>query len=326
MSSEESAEATSNLEEGEQVVEVEEETSEAESGDFEIVAENDSEVQDVKKEEQKGAGEKKRRRRTRAKREVTLPLEKIAVGMELEGTVRSVMEYGAFVGDMGTPTDGLLHVSQLKSGYVEKVSDVVEVGQKLKVRVLSVDLNRGNFSLTMKTQEELAAEKMERTERRGAERANRKENMSKKWDEFSFDPKVFVDAQVTSVTEFGAFCMLLDDSGNPSESVPTEGLVHISELAEGRVEQVTDVLQEQQKVKVRVVSADRDRNRISLSLREWKDFKAERNDDSGKQSDFSKEIAASKSSQPVFKTSMELAFEKARAVSAAKEAASSGGK
>lgn len=261
---------------------------------------------------------KKRRRRTRVKREVTLPLEEMTVGMELEGTVKSLMDYGAFVGDMGTPTDGLLHVSQLRAGFVEKVSDVVQVGEKITVRVLSVDLEKGNFSLTMKTPEEMDAP---RSERRSGGITSRKEELNKKWDQFSFDAQVFVNAQVMTITDFGAFCRLLGDDGEPLGTAPTEGLIHISEISEGRVESINDALNIDQVVKVRIISTDRKRNRISLSLKEYKEANEKEGNTEKRKNELAAEIETSNNDQPEFKTAMELAFEKARAVAAAKEAA-----
>lgn len=257
-------------------------------------------------------GQRKRRRRTRQKREVTLKLEDMTVGMEFEGTVKSVMDYGAFIGDIGTPTDGLLHVSQLSQGYVEKVSDIVQTGQKLKVRVLAVDVEKGNFSLTTKTPEELAESRNER--RSGGDRASRKEALNKKWDTFSFDEKVFLDAKITSITDFGAFAKLIGEDGGALESAPTEGLIHISELAEGRVESVSALVTKDQVVKVRVYAADRKRNRISLSMREYRE--AAPNGSSDK-TDFSKDLEAVEANQDSFKTTMEIAFEKARAKASA---------
>lgn len=249
--------------------------------------------------------EKKRRRRRRPKREVTLPLEDMTVGMELEGTVKSVMEYGAFVGDMGTPTDGLLHVSQLQAGFVEKVTDVVNVGDKLKVRVMGIDAEKGNFSLTMKTADEIASNQTGR-DRKQSSRSGA-ESRQKKWDEFSYDPEVFVDARVTSVTDFGAFCELLNENGEPLESAPTDGLVHISELSEDRVSKVSDVLREGQTVKVRVVSTDKKRNRMSMSLRAYsvKNY-------TPRDGEVAANLAEAQSKQPEFKSAFELAFERAK--------------
>ena len=70
--------------------------------------------------------------------------------MVLEGTVRNVVDFGAFV-DIGVHEDGLVHLSQLCNRYVKHPSEVVSVGDIVKVRVLSVDLKKKRIALTMKT-------------------------------------------------------------------------------------------------------------------------------------------------------------------------------
>ena len=72
-------------------------------------------------------------------------------GMELEGVVTNIVAFGAFV-DVGVHQDGLVHVSQLADRYVSDPNQVVTVGQRVKVRVMSVDLQRNRIALTMKTQ------------------------------------------------------------------------------------------------------------------------------------------------------------------------------
>ncbi|HET9684889.1 MAG TPA: Tex family protein, partial [Gemmatimonadaceae bacterium] len=72
-------------------------------------------------------------------------------GMELEGVVTNIVAFGAFV-DIGVHQDGLVHVSQLADRYVSDPNQVVTVGQRVKVRVMSVDLQRNRIALTMKTQ------------------------------------------------------------------------------------------------------------------------------------------------------------------------------
>lgn len=272
--------------------------------------------------------DRKRRRRTRTKRVVTLPLEDLVVGQEIEGTVKSVMNYGAFVGGMGTPTDGLLHVSQLAAGFVENVSDIVKEGDKVTVRVLAVDLEKGTFSLTMKTAEEMAAPPRERrgssSAESKAESATRREEQKQKWEDFTFDPAVFIDAKVMSVTDFGGFCQLLNEEGEALETAPTDGLIHISELSESRVEKVSDVLSEGQIVKVRIVSTDRKRNRISMSLKPMSEDKPRYNSrseggsggpgGSGDSASIAEDMASAQANQPAFKTVFELAFEKAQTV------------
>ena len=71
-------------------------------------------------------------------------------GMELEGVVTNIVAFGAFV-DVGVHQDGLVHVSQLADRYVSDPNAVVSVGQKVRVRVVSVDLQRNRIALTMKS-------------------------------------------------------------------------------------------------------------------------------------------------------------------------------
>lgn len=284
----------------------------AESAAEEVVAGADDPASDQGDEKDSDAKpEQKRRRRRSRKREVTLPLEEMTVGMELDGTVKSVTDYGAFIGDMGTPTDGLLHVSQLAAGFVENVRDVVKVGDKVKVRVLSVDVGKGNFSLTKKTAEEIEAGSQPRGNRKEASKeaaAAKREALNRRWDEFTFDPEVFVDAKVMSVTDFGGFCQLVDENGAPLDSCPTDGLIHISELSKDRVSKVSDILTEGQIVKVRVTSTDRKRNRISMSLRPANEARS----DEHTSASFAADMAEAEKNQPTFKTAFELAFETAR--------------
>jgi uncharacterized protein len=77
-------------------------------------------------------------------------LEDLAVGMALEGVVTNVTAFGAFV-DVGVKQDGLVHVSQLADRFVKSPSDVVKVGDRIKVRVLSVDLERKRISLSARS-------------------------------------------------------------------------------------------------------------------------------------------------------------------------------
>lgn len=82
-------------------------------------------------------------------RKDVLKLEDLEPGMELQGTVRNVIDFGAFV-DIGVKSDGLVHISQLSSGFVKHPMDVVSVGDNVTVWVLSVDLKKGRVALTMK--------------------------------------------------------------------------------------------------------------------------------------------------------------------------------
>src|SRR6201999_3545104 len=81
--------------------------------------------------------------------DVTEPKD-LSEGMELDGIVTNIVAFGAFV-DVGVHQDGLVHVSQLADRYVADPNAVVSVGQKVRVRVMSVDLERNRIALTMKT-------------------------------------------------------------------------------------------------------------------------------------------------------------------------------
>ncbi|ODB58902.1 RNA-binding transcriptional accessory protein [Paenibacillus polymyxa] len=82
-------------------------------------------------------------------RKDVLKIEDLSPGMELQGTVRNVIDFGAFV-DIGIKSDGLVHISQLRSGFVKHPMDVVSVGDNVTVWVLNVDLKKGRVGLTMK--------------------------------------------------------------------------------------------------------------------------------------------------------------------------------
>ena len=79
-----------------------------------------------------------------------MKLEDLSPGMELTGTVRNVIDFGAFV-DIGVHQDGLVHISQICDHYIRHPSEVLKVGDVVKVRVLSVDIKKQRISLTMKT-------------------------------------------------------------------------------------------------------------------------------------------------------------------------------
>jgi len=240
-------------------------------------------------------------------RVVTVPYEDLAEGNEYDGTVKAVMDYGCFV-DIGTTTDGLIHVSKLGRGFVEKVSDVVTVGQAVRVAISAIDTEKKNFSLRMVLPE---GEGAPEGERRGGGRSARGGGggggdagaaLSKWYTEYGTDPSKMVTGKVSSVRDFGAFISL--------EGAPTDGLVHVSQIQEGRVASVAAVLSEGQEVSVRVVECDVSRKRLSLSMKPF----VEGGDDSGSGGGPSKaEIEGANAAQPTFRTSFELAFEKAQA-------------
>ena len=159
----------------------------------------------------------------------------LAIGQVREGVVRSVREFGAFV-DLGG-VDGLLPISQLSWSRVDKVEDVVKVGQRVKVQVLHLDLEKRKVSLGLK------------------------QLTDSPWDTVleRYIPGTVVTGKVSRLADFGAFVEL-----EPA----IEGLIHISELAPQRVFRVKDIVQPDQKVNVKVLSVDQSSRRISLSLKQ----------------------------------------------------------
>ena len=86
-------------------------------------------------------------------RKDVLTMEDLKAGMELQGTVRNVVDFGAFV-DIGVKQDGMVHISKLSNGYVKHPTDVVAVGDVVTVWVDSIDLKKGRIALTMLNQEQ----------------------------------------------------------------------------------------------------------------------------------------------------------------------------
>lgn len=168
-------------------------------------------------------------------------------GQELTGKVKSLTPYGAFI-NINVGRDGLVHISELANARVEKVEDVVQVGQEVTVKVLEVDHAKGRISLTMRTEPRPA--RTERTERRRTEVNTDAIAALKVGD--------IVEGVVKSTKPIGAFV----DIG-----VGKDGLVHISELSETRVEKVEDAVQIGQGYSFKILEVDVNNGRISLSLR-----------------------------------------------------------
>ncbi len=187
-------------------------------------------------------GERKGKRRRGKKKSTRRKLDSFLPGETLRGVIRSVQPYGAFV-DVSAERDGLVHISELRDGFVEKVEDVVKEGDEVEVRVKEVDTERGRLSLTMRSEQAVIEEQEQKQRIRLRDLAEGQE----------------IVGTVTSIVDFGAFV----DIG-----ARTDGLIHISELSSDRVNRVNDVVSEGQEVTVRVLNVDRKRNRISLTMRE----------------------------------------------------------
>ncbi|WP_243386493.1 30S ribosomal protein S1 [Bacillus kexueae] len=156
-------------------------------------------------------------------------------GDVLEGTVQRLADFGAFV-DIGG-VDGLVHISQLSHAHVEKPSDVVEEGQKVQVKVLSVDRDNERISLSIK------------------------ETLPGPWAQVSEKVKVgdVLEGTVKRLVSFGAFIEVLPG---------VEGLVHISQISHKHIGTPHEVLSEGDQVNVKVLDVNLDEERISLSMKE----------------------------------------------------------
>ena len=113
-----------------------------------------------------------------------MDLSDLKEGMELSGTVRNVIDFGVFV-DIGVHQDGLVHISQISNGYIKHPSDVLKVGEVVKVKVLGVDTVKKKISLTMKTADNpnglaVGNQKTDRERKEGRINAERKREKEKK--------------------------------------------------------------------------------------------------------------------------------------------------
>ncbi len=161
-------------------------------------------------------------------------LANLEIGMSVEGIVRKILDFGAFV-DIGG-LDGLLHVSQLSWDRVKHPSEILEEGQKIQVRVDKIDEATGKIGLSYRSLQDHP------------------------WTDIDtrFPVGSIAHGTVTRIAEFGAFVRI---------ATGVEGLVHVSELAHHRVQNVGNVVQEGQEVDVKVLSVDVDQQRVSLSLK-----------------------------------------------------------
>ena len=161
--------------------------------------------------------------------------EKVSVGDVIEGTVMRFTDYGAFV-DIGG-IDGLLHISEISWGKLKHPSEVLTIGEKINVKVLSMNAEKGKISLGLK------------------------QTTPEPWD--SIDNKFVVGQELTGkvvqIKEYGAFVEL-----EPG----LDGLVHISEVAHKRVTDLNDELAIGEEVTAKILEIDKDKRRISLSIKE----------------------------------------------------------
>ncbi|MDH3719530.1 MAG: S1 RNA-binding domain-containing protein, partial [Planctomycetota bacterium] len=161
-------------------------------------------------------------------------LEELEVGQTREGIVRRLQPFGAFV-DLGG-VDGLVHISQLSWDRINHPSEVLQEGQKIKVKISKINPDTGKIGLAYR------------------------ETWENPWEKVAdkYKTKSTVPGTVTRLMDFGAFVKL-----EPG----VEGLIHISEIAHQRVMRASDVLSEGQEVDVMVLAVDAAQQRISLSLK-----------------------------------------------------------
>ncbi|PEF71445.1 30S ribosomal protein S1 [Bacillus cereus] len=156
-------------------------------------------------------------------------------GDVVEGTVQRLTDFGAFVNVGGV--DGLVHISQISHERVEQPSEVLEQGQKVKVKVLSVDADTQRISLSIKAAQ------------------------PGPWENVAGEIKAgdIREGVVKRLVTFGAFVEILPG---------VEGLVHVSQIANRHVKNPNEVLEMGQEVKVKVLEVHVAEKRISLSIKE----------------------------------------------------------
>jgi small subunit ribosomal protein S1 len=158
-------------------------------------------------------------------------LEDLQRKMKLTGTVKKVELFGAFV-DLGVGRDGLVHISAMSQQPVNRVEDLVKEGDMVTVWVRRVDPTAGRIDLTMI------------------------EPLGLDWDEIR--PGQVYTGKVTKIEKFGAFV----DIG-----AERPGLIHISELASYRVEEVSEIVKMGDSVEVKVIGVDARKRQIKLSIK-----------------------------------------------------------
>ena len=161
-------------------------------------------------------------------------METLKEGEVRTGRVSGLRDFGAFV-DLGG-ADGLVHISQLGWHRVEHPREVLSIGDEIEVYVLGVDHERGRISLS------------------------RKRVLPNPWDSVTerYQENQLIEGTITRLVDFGAFAEL-----EPG----VEGLLHVSQLSRGNVDQAADVVQEGETHLLRIVSIDPRRQRIGLSLK-----------------------------------------------------------
>ena len=155
-------------------------------------------------------------------------------GKVYNGTVKSLTSYGAFV-DIGG-IDGMVHISELSWKRIKHPSEVVNVGDQVEVYIKALDQEKGKISLGYKKAED-----------------NPWEILKNQYPEGTV-----CEVEIVGLTQFGAFAKIIDG---------IDGLIHVSQISNERVEKPEDVLQVGQKVTVKITAIDFEKKRISLSMK-----------------------------------------------------------
>lgn len=163
-------------------------------------------------------------------------LESLKEGDSYEGLISSIADFGAFV-DLGG-ADGLIHLSELSWNRVSHPNEVVSVGDKVKVQILSVDLERRRIGLSLRRL------------------------TPQPWEVISdtYEVGQIVRGRITKLVNFGAFARLDSDG--------VEGLIHISELSDRRVTHPKEIVNEGEEHELRIIRIDTDKRRMGLSLKQ----------------------------------------------------------
>lgn len=156
------------------------------------------------------------------------------IGQKYTGTVKSLTNYGAFV-DIGG-VDGMVHISELSWKRIKHPSDVLKVGDVIDVYIKALDPEKKKISLGYRKDED-----------------NPWEILRKNYPEGTV-----IDAEIVSLTDFGAFARVIPG---------IDGLIHISQIADRRIEKPSDVLKVGDKVQAKIIGIDFDKKRVSLSIR-----------------------------------------------------------
>jgi small subunit ribosomal protein S1 len=161
-------------------------------------------------------------------------LGRLEPGQVVEGKISNIVDFGAFVDLEGI--DGLIHISELSWSHVNHPSEVVSIGDDVRIKVLDIDRDRQRISLGLKQTQEDPWQRVINTHRGGD----------------------VLEGSVTKVVAFGAFVEILPG---------VEGLVHISELADHHVENPSEVVEPGSKLNVKILEIDEERRRLSLSIK-----------------------------------------------------------